>query len=214
MIQYPSQNKYNSFSSHFTLFLWPACISPSTNVQNLKHFLHHITIFLQCCLHYHQHTIDFLACLMRMKHLHSLKSVSLFSSISVKQSRIAFSSSLPPDVLFPRRYSLWLFLLYRETAAHLLLLFESTRAWHLHVPSTRLLIEDWVHLGVVKGVIAGEVRELVGLFLSQGLVARGLGGSGSGVFFLFWPLFKRVKIWAKGMGGTCVLVASALFLWR
>lgn len=147
---------------------------------------------------------------MRMKHLHLFKSVSSFSSISVKQSWITFSSSLPPDVLFPWCYSLWLFLLYRETAAYPLLLFEPTRAGHFHVPAARLLIEDRVHLGVIEGVIAEEIGVLAGLFLRWGLE----GGSSGVVLLLVCPLFKRVKIWGKGLGWTWVFVASALFLWH
>lgn len=82
---------------------------------------------------------------------------------------------MSPYVLFPRCHVLCIFVLYGKALALPPLLLESTRARHLHVPATRLLVEDRLQVGVVVGVVADEAGAVLGLLLRQrGLVTGGL----------------------------------------
>lgn len=135
---------------------------------------------------------------------------SFSSSIFIRQSLITSCSSPSPFILCPWYHVLCLFLLSRKARAHPPLLLKSTWAWHIHLPATRLLIEDWLQPSVVKGFITEEVG--VGPLLRRhGLVTGGLGRCCGGAFLL---LCKRVKVWAKGVGWSGVLGASTLPLWQ
>lgn len=130
-------------------------------------------------------------------------------SIFLQSLSTTCSSRSSPYVLFPWCHVLCIFILYGKARTHPSLLLVSTRAWHLHVPATRLLIEDRLQVGVIVGVVADAYAAVVGL--GWRLVSGGLGVCCGRIF---WPLCKRVKFWFKGVGGTRILGASRLPLWQ
>ncbi len=103
-------------------------------------------------------------------------------------------------ILFPLFPIVCLFLLYGKGRAHLPLLLPSTWAGHLHVPATRLLVEERIQPGVVVGFITEEAGAFVGLLLTLGLVTEGLWSCWRGLFWLLGLCRERVKVWVKGVG--------------
>lgn len=144
--------------------------------------------------HHHpqnQHSIQYTS--LNIMRRHQFKSLSVLASISSKQSLITSTSS-SPLVLLPCWNIFSPFLLYREGWTRPSFLFESTWARHLHVPATRLFVEDRFQRGVIKSFVAEEVGALAGLMHGQGLVIRWLGTYCSWVVLL---LCEWVKVWAN-----------------
>lgn len=130
-----------------------------------------------------------------------------FVQASLKSSLLKQTSSPSPFVLFPWCHILCVRHLYWKARAHPPLLLKSTWAWHIHVPATRLLVEDRIQVRVIIGVIADQAGAVFGLLLrNRGLVTGGL--------VVLWPLSKRVKLRFEGVGWSSILGASNLPLWQ